>query len=151
MNQKIETLTGLIVVAMAVIFLGYGLGQNDIGIADDYYPLTASFENISGIQSGTDVKVSGVKVGTVADTKLDNESFQADVTLMIKQGLSFPIDSSVKIASDGLLGGSHIVIEPGADDATLAAGERFDYSQSSVSIMDLLGRAVFSAGAGNDE
>lgn len=150
-SQKIEVITGFIVVLFAALFLSYGLGQTNMQLSEGYYPLKASFSDVTGISSGADVKMSGVKVGTVSSANINPESFQADVTLLLRNDVKIPYDSSVKIASDGLLGGAHITIDVGSEEETLNSGDSFSYTQSAVSLMDLLSRAVFSAGASADE
>ena len=150
-SQKIEVITGFLVVLFAGIFLTYGLGRANMQLSEGYYPLKASFSDITGISSGADIKMSGVKVGTVSSADINPKSFQADVTLLLRDDVHIPLDSSVKIASDGLLGGAHITIDVGSEEENLNAGDRFSYTQSAVSLMDLLSRAVFSAGASADE
>ena len=149
-SQKIEMFTGFAVVACAATFLIYGLGQTNLQLSEGHYPLKASFSDVTGIASGADVKMSGVKVGTVSSADINPESFQADVTILMRQDVQVPADSSVKIASDGLLGGAHITIDVGSEEENLVAGDSFTYTQSAVSLMDLLSRAVFSAGSGSD-
>lgn len=150
-SQKIEVVTGFLVVLFAALFLSYGLGQTNMELSKGYYPLKASFSDVSGISTGADVKMSGVKVGTVSSADINPTSFQADVILMLRDDVKIPLDSSVKIASDGLLGGAHMTIDVGSEEENLNAGEQFQYTQSAVSLMDLLSRAVFSAGASADE
>ena len=146
-TARLETVTGFLVIAMAVLFLGYGLRNTDMSQAG-HYSLMASFGDISGVSDGTDVKMAGVKIGTVSHTSLDSSNYQAKITLSIKDDVKIPKDSSVKISSDGLLGGSHIVIDAGSDAEIFKDGETVLYTQGSVSLMDLLGRAVFSATSG---
>lgn len=143
-TARLETVTGFLVIALAVLFLGYGMRNTDISQAG-HYSLTASFADISGVSNGTDVKMAGVKIGTVSDTSLDSNNYQAKITLSIKEDVKIPKDSAVKISSDGLLGGSHIVIDAGSDEALFKDGEAVLYTQGAVSLMDLLGRAVFGA------
>ena len=150
-SQKIEVVTGFLVVLFAAVFLTYGLGKTNMQLSEGYYPLKASFSDVTGISSGADVKMSGVKIGTVSGAQINPDSFQADVTILLRNDVKIPIDSSVKIASDGLLGGAHITIDVGSDEEYLLSGESFGYTQSAVSLMDLLSRAVFSAGASANE
>jgi phospholipid/cholesterol/gamma-HCH transport system substrate-binding protein len=151
-TNMLETMTGFFVIGCAVIFLGYGMQKTDMLIRSDAYALSANFDNISGISSGADVKMSGVKIGTVAKTGIDTQNYQAQTTLMIQDNIKIPNDSAVKITSDGLLGGSHIIIEAGSSADMMKQGDSFIYTQSAVSLMDLLSRAVFSGGqSGNTE
>lgn len=148
--QKIawlETLTGLVVLLLAGSFLTYGLQKTNRATGDTY-SVTAAFDNISGINRGADIKLSGVKIGTVADIHIQPQTYQAEATLSLQSDITLPSDSVVKIVSDGLLGGAYLTIEAGSEVEILKAGGQFAYTQSAVSIMDLLSRAVFSANSG---
>lgn len=143
-NNAAETVIGALVLVVAGGFLAYAAQSTDIG-ARDNYTLTAKFFAANGIASGADVRVSGVKVGNVTDLTLDEKTYEAVVALSIRKGVGIPSDSSAKISSDGLLGGSYISIEPGGSEYELEPGEDIERTQGSVSIIDLLGKAVHSA------
>jgi len=108
------------------------------------YNLTAKFNNINGISVGSDVKISGVKVGVIDDQFLDKSSYNAIIKFKINQDIKIPIDSSAKIASDGLLGGKYLSIEIGGDDQFLKENDQISFTQSSISFEDLLGKYLFN-------
>lgn len=139
-----EVLTGATVLVVAGIFLVYailhgGRSPQTAGIA-----LTAEFDRVDGLNQGADVKIGGVKVGSVSDLRIDPRSFQAVVTLRVRADLSLPADSSAEITSEGLLGGKYVSIVPGGADRMLRDGARITETQGSVSLESLLGRFIFS-------
>lgn len=134
-----EVLTGGAVLAVAAGFLFYagqigGVGVGTAG-ADTY---TASFRSAEGIGIGTDVRLAGVKVGSVLDMRLDPETFRAETRLSLSDDISLPDDTAVVIASEGLLGGSFVEILPGGSAFNLEPGSEIEDTQSSVSIVELL-------------
>ena len=140
-NNTVETLIGGVVLCVAGGFLYYASQSADFG-GSGSYPLTAQFFKADGIGAGGDVRVSGVKVGTVDNVTLNSETFQAELTLAMRSDIKLPSDSSAKIASDGLLGGSFVSIEPGGSEYMLESGEAIEHTQGSVSLLDLIGKAV---------
>ena len=139
-----ETIVGAAVLVVAGGFLAYAAQNADFG-GGDTYPLSAKFFAANGVSPGVDVRVSGVKVGSVSSLSLDEKTFEAVVGLAIRKGVEVPSDSSAKIASDGLLGGTYIAVEPGGSEYPLEPGEDIEHTQSSVSIIELLGKAVHGA------
>jgi phospholipid/cholesterol/gamma-HCH transport system substrate-binding protein len=71
------------------------------------------------------------------------------MTLMVDQGLELPLDSTIQVASEGLLGGTFIEILPGGDLDNLAAGDSFQDTQSAVSLVTLLLR-VFTGSSSTE-
>ncbi len=143
-NNVAETIVGAAVLIVAGGFLAYASQHADLG-GGSSYELKAKFFTADGVAPGIDVRMSGVKVGTVGDLTLDSKTFEAVVSLDVKQGVEIPSDTSAKIASDGLLGGSYISLEPGGSEYPLEPGEEIERTQGSVSLIDLLGKAVHSA------
>ncbi len=140
-NNTVETLIGAVVLCVSGGFLYYASQNADFG-GGGSYPLSAQFFKADGIGTGGDVRVSGVKVGTVESVALDEETFQAKITFAMRNGVKLPSDSSAKIASDGLLGGAYVSIEPGGSEYFLEPGEAIEHTQGSVSLLDLIGKAV---------
>ena len=95
---------------------------------------------------GTDVRLAGVKVGAVTDSRLNPETFRADTTLSVQEGIQIPEDSAVVISSEGLLGGNFVEIMPGGSPFNLAAGAEIEDTQGAVSLISLLLKYVGSGG-----
>lgn len=142
-----ETLIGAAVVAVAAGFMVYGANTADIAMGGSNYELVAKFRKAEGITVGGDVRLSGVKIGTISSVELDPDTYQALLRFQVRDEIKLPEDSDAKIASEGLLGGAHVAIGPGASDFMLENGDEIEYTQGSISILDLVGQAITSTGS----
>ena len=142
-SKTLETLIGAAVIAVAVIFFVFAYGKADVGRVDGI-SVTADFATVGGLKPGADVRLSGIKVGTVTRLALGEPPFfGAVVTLNLREDLQLPDDSSAAIASEGLLGGNYVQISPGGSPDVIADGGRIEYTQPAVDLMDLISRAMF--------
>ena len=139
----VETLLGAAVLAVALGFLAWAYGNSSAGDPGGY-SLHAKFDRVDGLDSGADVKVSGIKVGKVLAQQLDPATYRAQVTFSVRKGVELPADSSAAIVSSGLLGGKYLSLVPGGDERVLKDGEEITLTQSSVNLEDLIGRYIFS-------
>lgn len=134
-----EVLVGGLVLAAAVGFTVYA-GQVT-GFArgsGDSYELRASFRSAEGVSVGTDVRLAGVKVGTVTRLELNPETFFADATFTMDRRVTLPDDSTVLISQEGLLGGNYVEVQPGGSPFDLEAGDEVLDTQGAVSLIGLL-------------
>ncbi|AJE47750.1 outer membrane lipid asymmetry maintenance protein MlaD [Celeribacter indicus] len=134
-----EIAVGAGVVALAIGFLVYA-GQLT-GFAtgpQDSYRLTASFRSAEGISTGTDVRLAGVKVGTVTGLGLDRETFRAEAQLTLDGNVLLPDDTAALISSEGLLGGNFVELLPGGSMFNFEDGQVIADTQGSVSLINLL-------------
>jgi phospholipid/cholesterol/gamma-HCH transport system substrate-binding protein len=138
-----EVLTGAIVLLVAAGFLAYAVANSGRTGASGY-PLYAKFEHIDGLGVGADVRVAGVKVGSVTDERIDPQNFLAVVRFSVRDDLKLPKDTAAIITSESLLGGKFLSLQPGGDEAILQAGQTITITQSSVSLEELLGKFIFS-------
>jgi phospholipid/cholesterol/gamma-HCH transport system substrate-binding protein len=118
-------------------------GATDIG-GGGGYQLKADFNRATGVNVGSDVRLSGIKVGRVAALSLDPETYLARVTISVDPAVQVPSDSSLAIASEGLLGGTYLDLSPGGDEVMLRPGEQIQFTQDAVDLVQLLGKAIFS-------
>lgn len=139
----IETLMGAVVLLVAGVFIVLAYGATDIG-GGDGYQLKADFNRATGVNVGSDVRLSGIKVGRVAALSLDPETYLARVTISVDPAVQVPSDSSLAIASEGLLGGTYLDLSPGGDEVMLRPGEQIQFTQDAVDLVQLLGKAIFS-------
>ena len=139
-----EILTGAFVLAAVGVFLVYAVLHGGRAPQSAGITLTAQFDRVDGLNAGADVKIGGVKIGSVIDLRIDPRTFQAVVTLRVRPDLALPQDSSAEISSEGLLGGKYVAIVPGGADRVLSDGGRITETQGSVSLESLLGRFIFS-------
>jgi phospholipid/cholesterol/gamma-HCH transport system substrate-binding protein len=139
-----EVLIGAVVLLVAAGFLVYAIAHSGRSTASGY-ELYAKFDHIDGLAVGNDVRVAGVKVGSVVSTALDPTSFQAMVGFTVADNVKLPKDSSAVITSESLLGGKYLALSPGGDDAVLQPGGTITITQGSINIEELLGKFIFSA------
>jgi phospholipid/cholesterol/gamma-HCH transport system substrate-binding protein len=144
-NSAAETVIGAVVLIVAGGFLTYAARTADVNVGGTY-ELVANFRKADGVTIGGDVRISGVKVGTIRDMSLNPQTYQAQVVVAIRDGVQVPEDSAATIATDGLLGGAHVSIQPGGSEFMLEPGDEFDFTQGSVNILDLVGRAISGGG-----
>lgn len=137
-SNTVEVLTGGAVVAAAAGFLIYASQFSGLSGGAGAYDLTASFRSAEGIAVGTDVRLAGVKVGSVTSLDLNPETFRAEATFSISDSVNFPDDTAVVVASEGLLGGSFIEVLPGGSPFNYEPGSEILDTESSVSIVSLL-------------
>ena len=138
-----EVLTGALVLLVAAGFLGYAVAHSGRSAVAGY-TLYARFDHIDGLANGADVRLAGVKVGSVSDARIDPQSFQAVVALTVRNDIKLPKDSAAIITSESLLGGKYLSLQPGGEEATLQPGQSITITQSSVSLEELLGKFIFS-------
>jgi len=144
-NSVVETLIGAAVIAVAVLFFGFAYTSTGAGPVSGYQ-VTAKFNRVDGVNVGTDVRLSGVKVGTVSKLDLDPMTYNAVVTIALENRIQLPDDSSVRITSEGLLGNQYLSIEPGASPDKIKPGGEIENTQGAVDLIGLLGKAVFGGG-----
>lgn len=142
-----EVLVGGVVLAAAVAFGIYAAQAAGLRSGGDSYPLHASFRSLEGVSVGTDVRLAGVKVGTVSGVALNPETFRADTTVDVAKAIEIPDDSAIVISSEGLLGGNFVEIVPGGSPFYFEAGDQITDTQGAVSLISLLLKFV---GGGSD-
>jgi phospholipid/cholesterol/gamma-HCH transport system substrate-binding protein len=138
-----ETLTGAIVLVVALAFLAYAVAHSGRSTGTGY-TVQARFDHIDGLGVGGDVKIAGVKIGTVTDEQIDPKTFSAVVSMTIRDDIKLPKDTGASITSESLLGGKYISLSPGGDEEDLKPGQTITITQSAVSLEELLGKFIFS-------
>ncbi len=149
-GNLVESLIGAIVLVVAGVFLYVAYSTTDVG-GRGGYPLGARFERVGSLSLGADVRLSGIKVGTVTRQSLDPQTYQAVVEFTVDKGLKLSQDSFAKITSDGLLGDTYIDIQPGGVDDMLEPGDELTFTQGPIDIFALISKAVYSGDSGSDE
>src|ERR1700755_1240250 len=138
----VETIVGALVRVVAALFVFYAFAKSD-RTGPDGYEVIARFGRIDGLKRGSDVTLSGVKVGTVTGFDLDKKTYQAVVHLTLSSSVHLPTDTNAKIVSESLLGGMVVVLEPGADKKTIATGGEITNTQDSIPLTELIAKHVF--------
>jgi phospholipid/cholesterol/gamma-HCH transport system substrate-binding protein len=144
MNRNVlETVMGGLVLVVAVIFLAFAYRSAEIRTVNGY-AISATFERVNGIKIGSDVRISGVKVGTVTEAILDPKTFQAKVRMTIDGSYKLPVDTVAEITSPGLLGDEFMNLVPGNDDKEIPDGGAIGNTVPPTDLMQLLKQVAFS-------
>ena len=141
-----ETILGAAVAVVAVGFFAFAAAQAGQNTTGGGYDLRASFQRVDGIGVGSDVRISGVKVGVVRSVALDPATYNAVLTLTVNNGVEVLDDSTARIATDGLLGGGYVSIEPAGMDP-LAAGGEIPNTQGSIDLITMFANMARPASA----
>ena len=148
-HNATEILVGGVVLAAAIAFGVYASQTTGLSQSGSHYELGASFRSLEGVGTGTDVRLAGVKIGTVTSVTLNPETFRADTTFSVLDGVEIPDDSAVVVSSEGLLGGNFVEIMPGGSPFNFEPGDEVEDTQGSISLISLL--VKFVAGSGDSE
>ena len=152
-SKTLEFIVGLFVLTglAALAVLAIQVGSASLGHTDSYN-ITASFENIGGLNVKAPVSIGGVRIGRVTAIDLDTELYSARVTLSIEEQYDeLPIDTSAAILTSGLLGAQFVGLEPGGEMEFLAAGDEIELTQSTIQLENLIGRFMFSGPGSESE
>jgi phospholipid/cholesterol/gamma-HCH transport system substrate-binding protein len=140
-----ETIVGACVVALAVGFFAFAAKTSGVGGASGGggYKVVAEFDNAEGINVGTDVRLAGIKIGSVTGETLNHENYMARIEMTLDPKVVLADDTAAKITAEGLLGGKFIAMDPGGSDTKLAEGSVMSLTQGAVDIWSLISQAMF--------
>ena len=133
-----EMVVGGVVLAAAIGFCIYAAQVAGISSGGYSYTLNASFRSLEGVSVGTDVRLAGVKIGTVTSVELNPQTFRADTIVSVAKNIEIPDDSAIVISSEGLLGGNFVEIMPGGSPFNLEEDAEITDTQGAVSLISLL-------------
>ena len=143
MNKRpVETIMGIVVIVIAALFLFFAYKVSDLQVVKGY-TVSAKFLKVGGLTIGSDVRINGIKVGTVISQKLDPVDYVADIQLSLSSDLKLPKDSVAVIANDGLMGNKFIKIEPGKDTELLKDGDEITQTKDFKTLEDMVGEIIF--------
>jgi phospholipid/cholesterol/gamma-HCH transport system substrate-binding protein len=140
-----ELVAGAVVLVVAVGFVAYA-ATNTGRLTVSGYTLHAKFDRIDGLSVGSEVRMAGIKVGSVIAARLDPQSYRALVDFTVQNAIRLPKDSAAEVDSDGLIGSKYLGLSPGGDEQMLANGGEVTITQSSINIEQLIGKYIFSGG-----
>lgn len=143
-RNLIETLMGAVVLVVAGFFLVFAYSSTNVRPVRGYN-VVAKFERVDGLGIGADVRLSGIKVGTVVDQRLEPNTYLAVVTLSLDSHVRLPTDTVAQVTSEGLLGGNFISLVPGADEKVIAPGGEVRFTQAPVNLVQMLGKFIFNS------
>lgn len=140
----VETIVGALVLVVAGVFVFYAFAKSDRS-GPGGYEIVARFGRIDGLKRGSDVTLSGVKVGTVTSLELDRKNYQAVVRMAVNSSVKIPTDTNAKVVSESLLGGMIIVLDPGADKKMIEPGGEIEHTQDAISLTELIAKIMYGS------
>ena len=146
-KNAVETILGAVVLLMAGTFISFAMNMVDIGEVDGY-DVSAAFLKVGGLTDGSDVRLNGVKIGTVSDLTLDYETYDAVVKMSIRSDIKLPVDSVASIGSSGIIGGKFVAIRPGGEKDVVSKGGALTKTEDFKSLEDQVGEIIFLATGG---
>lgn len=149
-KNLVEALIGAAVLIVAVWFVMVTYKTAEFGTVEGY-TLTARFDKVDGLQVGNDVRIAGIRVGTVTSQEVDIETFQAVIRFSVDPRIRLSADTAASIRSENLLGGSYLSLQPGGEDELLEDGGEIEFTQGAIDVIDLLGKEIFRAGDDGEE
>lgn len=151
MNKKpVETIMGLVVLVVAALFMVFAYRVSDLQIVKGY-EINSRFLKVGGLNTGADVRINGIKVGTVVAQSVNPLDYMVDVKLSIMPHISLPEDSVITIAGDGLMGDKFVKIEPGKSLKMLTAGSVARNTKDAKSLEDMVGEIIFMVTNNDDK
>ena len=147
-RNAVETVLGAVVLLVAGMFVYFAYNTAQVK-AIDGYNINASFFKIGGLTTGSDVRINGIKVGTVTNARLDPETFDAVIEMSIKPDIKLPKDTIAAIGSEGIMGGKYVRITPGSAKETIADNGSISETKDFRSLEDQVGEIIFLATGGS--
>jgi phospholipid/cholesterol/gamma-HCH transport system substrate-binding protein len=146
-GNLIETVMGAVVLIIAALFLFFAYSTSQLRSVSGY-PVTAQFQSVEGVRDGSDVRIAGVKVGSIVSEQLDPKTFLVNLTMSISPQYKLPDDTVAEIVSSSLLGDKYMSLVPGGSDKDIPPGGQIKYTQAPVSLENLIGQMIFSQPGG---
>jgi phospholipid/cholesterol/gamma-HCH transport system substrate-binding protein len=146
-GNVIETVMGGVVLVVAAFFLFFAYTTSQVRAVQGYQ-VSAQFERVDGIRDGSDVRIAGVKVGSIVSETLDPKTFLATVRMSIDPAYKLPDDTVAEIISSSLLGDKYMALVPGGSEQMIPPGGQIKFTQSPVSLENLIGQMIFSQPGG---
>ncbi|MGH3242062.1 MAG: MCE family protein, partial [Spirillospora sp.] len=130
--DRATTLKFLVFVAVTGLLTFY-IGQQILGTSfASRYRLTATFDDVTGLLEGDDVKVAGTPVGQVKGIRVVRG--KAVVDLAVDDDVRVPSDSTAAIRWRNVMGQRVVYLEPGRRRDMLGDGDRVPRTRSVVDL-----------------
>ena len=141
-KRPVETIMGILVLAVAALFCYFAYSVSDLQVVKGYN-ITAKFLKVGGLNVDSDVRINGIKIGTVVSQELNDEDYTANVQMSLSPDIKLPNDSTASIVADGLIGNKFIKIDPGHSKEILKDGDILQNTKDFKTIEDLVGEVIF--------
>jgi phospholipid/cholesterol/gamma-HCH transport system substrate-binding protein len=149
-RNAVETVLGAVVLLVAGMFVYFAYNTAQVKTIDGYN-IKANFFKIGGLTTGSDVRINGIKVGTVTNARLDPETFDAVIEMSIRPDIKLPTDTIAAIGSEGIVGGKYVRITPGSAKETISDNGSISETKDFRSLEDQVGEIIFLATGGSDK
>jgi phospholipid/cholesterol/gamma-HCH transport system substrate-binding protein len=143
-HNVIETVMGAVVLVVAALFVYFAFETAQVQSMPGYN-VSANFFRVGGLSVGSDVRVSGIKVGTVSTRTLDPQTYDAVITMSVSNDVRLPADTTATVVSEGPLGGKYVRLLPGTSKEFIASGGKIQKTESFRSLEDQVGEIIFLA------
>jgi phospholipid/cholesterol/gamma-HCH transport system substrate-binding protein len=145
-----ETVMGGLVLVVALMFIYFFINTAQVKTVGGYN-VSAVFAKIGGLQKGSDVRMSGIVVGSVVESMLDPKTYDAVIKLSIAPSVKLPVDTIAKISSVGIMGGKYLRLLPGRATAHIKPNGMIDKTEDFKSLEDQVGQIIFLATSGDSK
>ena len=142
-KNTVEIVVGVLVIVFSILFVMFTMKITNKKLNEEFYRLYAVFDNIEGVNIGTKVKIGGIEIGEVEKLNIDTD-YRVKLVLKIKKDMLLPIDSNIKIATSGLIGGKYLRVDVGGDEEYLKNNEHFEYTESTMDLEDMITRFMLN-------
>lgn len=149
-RNVIETILGAVVLIVAGMFMVFAYSSSDLQKVQGY-TVSANFPMVDGLKEGSDVKVNGVKIGSITSMNLITDpgpnQYLVDVKMSIKPSVRLPTDTMALAATESLLGGKYMSLEVGVDEELVKTDGtgRITRTQAPMRLDDLIGQLIYSS------
>jgi len=140
----IELTAGFFVI-IGIVCLGYlsvRLGGLEMS-GGERYEVTADFSDVGGLKTGAPVVIAGVEIGRVGRIALDEEDYEARVTLQLDRAVKLETDAMASIKTRGLIGEKYVAITSGGEDRYIEPGGRLVETEPAIDIESLISKIAF--------
>jgi phospholipid/cholesterol/gamma-HCH transport system substrate-binding protein len=120
-----ETKVGVLTaIAITILAVGYNFikGKDIFTSSNEYY---GKYKKIEGLFKSNPVLVNGYKVGSVSSVKMNNETLELIVGIILPQDIKIPKNSIMKIVNNDMIGSKAIEIIFGDSKEVAINGDFF--------------------------
>ena len=146
-RNVLETTLAAMVLVVAGVFLVFAQNVGNVASIQGW-ELKAKFNSVDGLGIGNDVRIGGVKVGTVVGLTIDQQDYRALVKMQILKELKLPFDTVAAVVSEGVLGGKYIALEPGQGKLSNQNGLFLKNTKDVEPVETTVGKEIFGLGVG---
>lgn len=142
-SRILESAVGFLVLSLSIWFFFYAYNKT-AWESSAGYTVCAKFDDADGLSPGTDVKIGGVKIGTIESISIDTKTYTVNVYLKVDKTMNLPTDTEAIVASNGLLGGKYVQLVPGIDDTMLTDNSVILRTRGAQNLESLIGQFLMS-------